>query len=228
MVPGRGADRLEADRDPLRGLGLERRRGVALDRVDPLRVADGELARRTRRPFGCRGSARPRPRSGSRAARCTRSPSRPAASRAGRARGCGPSATWRRSRSRSRRRGRSEPHRHRVRPAARADRADDDDALGVEQLRLLGLAQLDLVAAARHRRSVNQLARVEPRPRPRASPGAPASPSRRPGASAPGRPPRRRRAAARASARRRRARRPERARGRAGARRTRRSSPPGR
>ena len=94
-----------------------------------------------------------------------------------------------------------EPHRHRVRPAARPDRGDDHDPLGVEQLACS--ASLSLIWSRRPaiaRQSTSSPGRAGPRPR--ASPGAPASRSPRRGASARGRRPRPRRAAARASARR--------------------------
>ena len=43
MIPSCRPARLEADRDALRGLRLHRRCGVALDRLDPLAVGDGQL-----------------------------------------------------------------------------------------------------------------------------------------------------------------------------------------
>ena len=112
---------VEADRDPLRRLGLERRRGIALDRVDPLRVADrSSSAPNSATAVGSRISSAsasiwtPRssvysvPASISSVARGSRSRLRTFCDFAKVQTQISPSRT-------------REPHRHRVRPAARAD-----------------------------------------------------------------------------------------------------------
>ena len=138
--PRSRAQRLEADRDALRGLGFERRPGVALHRGDPLRVAQRQLLREAEHGLEVAVDLRlgldhhaaqlavvvagldqhGRPRVALQVAHLLglRVGPDPDLAVAG-----------------------HEPHRHRVRPAAWPDAGDDRDPLPLEQLAQLPLAQ---------------------------------------------------------------------------------------
>ena len=74
-----------------------------------------------------------------------------------------------------------------MRPAARPERGDDDDPLAVDQLRLLLVGELDLVAAGRHVNRVALAGTLTIGPASRTGPRRPSAASRRPPSAAGGR-----------------------------------------